>query len=198
MARCIGVSEDGVSRLVVSPARVPSSVTRQTSVGPHLGVADTRRGDRHDVPGTDADIARAADGQPVGKQACAVADELRASRRTRRSRWDTPTRILDGHPTTWASRWPPTSCSTGCAVRAGRLRGDARRKSGALFPHCVLGLDELRRRIDEAAALVGLGNLALSPQCGFASIAEGGNHLTDDDQYAKLRLVADTARAVWG
>jgi 5-methyltetrahydropteroyltriglutamate--homocysteine methyltransferase len=69
---------------------------------------------------------------------------------------------------------------------------------GALFPHCVLGLDELRRRIDEAAALVGLGNLALSPQCGFASIAEGGNHLTDDDQYAKLRLVAGAARAVWG
>jgi len=58
--------------------------------------------------------------------------------------------------------------------------------------------DELRRRIDEAAKLVGLGNLALSPQCGFASIAEGGNHLTTGEQFAKLRLVADTARAVWG
>lgn len=58
--------------------------------------------------------------------------------------------------------------------------------------------DELRRRVDEAAALVGLGNLALSPQCGFASIAEGGNHLTEDEQFAKLRLVADTARAIWG
>jgi 5-methyltetrahydropteroyltriglutamate--homocysteine methyltransferase len=57
---------------------------------------------------------------------------------------------------------------------------------------------ELRRRIDEAAALVDVGNLALSPQCGFASIAEGGNHLTEDEQFAKLRLVADTARAIWG
>jgi 5-methyltetrahydropteroyltriglutamate--homocysteine methyltransferase len=58
--------------------------------------------------------------------------------------------------------------------------------------------DELRRRIDEAAAYVDPGHLALSPQCGFASVAEGGNHLTEDDQFAKLRLVADTARAIWG
>jgi 5-methyltetrahydropteroyltriglutamate--homocysteine methyltransferase len=57
---------------------------------------------------------------------------------------------------------------------------------------------ELRRRIDEAAALVDIGSLALSPQCGFASVAEGGNHLTEDEQFAKLRLVADTARATWG
>jgi 5-methyltetrahydropteroyltriglutamate--homocysteine methyltransferase len=57
---------------------------------------------------------------------------------------------------------------------------------------------ELRRRIDEAATLVDIGNLALSPQCGFASVAEGGNHLTEDEQFAKLRLVADTARAIWG
>jgi 5-methyltetrahydropteroyltriglutamate--homocysteine methyltransferase len=57
---------------------------------------------------------------------------------------------------------------------------------------------DLRRRIDEAARLVDLGNLALSPQCGFASIAEGGNHLTEDEQFAKLRLVAETARMVWG
>jgi 5-methyltetrahydropteroyltriglutamate--homocysteine methyltransferase len=58
--------------------------------------------------------------------------------------------------------------------------------------------DELRRRIDEAARLVDPGHLALSPQCGFASIAAGGNLLTSDEQFAKLRLVADTARAVWG
>ncbi len=58
--------------------------------------------------------------------------------------------------------------------------------------------DALRRRMDEAAALAGLDNLALSPQCGFASIAEGGNHLTEQEQFAKLRLVADTARAIWG
>jgi 5-methyltetrahydropteroyltriglutamate--homocysteine methyltransferase len=56
--------------------------------------------------------------------------------------------------------------------------------------------DQLARRIDEASRFVPLENLALSPQCGFASTAEG-NLLTEDDQWAKLRLVADTARRVW-
>jgi len=58
--------------------------------------------------------------------------------------------------------------------------------------------DSLRRRIDEAAKFTDLDNLALSPQCGFASIAEGGNLLTPDQEFAKLRLVADVARATWG
>jgi len=58
--------------------------------------------------------------------------------------------------------------------------------------------DELRRRIDEAAIHLDLGRLALSPQCGFASIAEGGNLLSADEQFAKLALVAEVARAVWG
>ena len=48
--------------------------------GPHVPVGDPRRGDGHDVAHADADVARAADGQPVGKQARAIADELRASR----------------------------------------------------------------------------------------------------------------------
>jgi 5-methyltetrahydropteroyltriglutamate--homocysteine methyltransferase len=56
----------------------------------------------------------------------------------------------------------------------------------------------LRRRIDEAAAFVDADRLALSPQCGFASVAEGGNRLSANDQFAKLRLVCDTARAAWG
>jgi 5-methyltetrahydropteroyltriglutamate--homocysteine methyltransferase len=56
--------------------------------------------------------------------------------------------------------------------------------------------DELRRRIDEAGKFVPLDELALSPQCGFASTLEG-NLLSEDDQWAKLRLVVDTARAVW-
>ena len=54
----------------------------------------------------------------------------------------------------------------------------------------------LRRRIDQASRHVPLDDLALSPQCGFASTMEG-NLLTEDDQWAKLRLVVDTARAVW-
>jgi 5-methyltetrahydropteroyltriglutamate--homocysteine methyltransferase len=57
--------------------------------------------------------------------------------------------------------------------------------------------DALRRRIDEAAKLVDIGDLALSPQCGFASIAQGGNLLSQDQESAKLRLVADVARATW-
>jgi 5-methyltetrahydropteroyltriglutamate--homocysteine methyltransferase len=57
--------------------------------------------------------------------------------------------------------------------------------------------DVLARRIEEAARLVPLENLALSPQCGFASTMEG-NLLSEDDQWAKLRLVVETARKVWG
>jgi 5-methyltetrahydropteroyltriglutamate--homocysteine methyltransferase len=57
--------------------------------------------------------------------------------------------------------------------------------------------DDLRRRIDEAARFIPLENLALSPQCGFASVA-AGNLLSIDDQWRKLELVVDTARKVWG
>ncbi len=57
--------------------------------------------------------------------------------------------------------------------------------------------DELKRRIDEAARHVPLDQLALSPQCGFSSTVHG-NELTIDDQIAKLELVAETAREVWG
>lgn len=55
----------------------------------------------------------------------------------------------------------------------------------------------LKRRIAEATQYVPLERLALSPQCGFASTEEG-NLLSEADQAAKLRLVAETAREVWG
>ena len=58
-------------------------------------------------------------------------------------------------------------------------------------------VDELRRRIDEAARIVPLARLALSPQCGFASTM-AGNRISPADQDAKLRRVAETARLVWG
>ena len=57
--------------------------------------------------------------------------------------------------------------------------------------------DQLLRRIDEAARYVPIENLALSPQCGFASTAPG-NLLTWDEQRRKLELVVQTARRVWG
>jgi 5-methyltetrahydropteroyltriglutamate--homocysteine methyltransferase len=56
--------------------------------------------------------------------------------------------------------------------------------------------DELAARIDEASRYVPLDQLCLSPQCGFASTVEG-NALSEDDQWAKLRLVVDTAAQVW-
>jgi len=57
--------------------------------------------------------------------------------------------------------------------------------------------DALKRRIEEASQFVPLERLALSPQCGFAS-TEAGNALSAEDQAAKLKLVADVAKSVWG
>jgi 5-methyltetrahydropteroyltriglutamate--homocysteine methyltransferase len=57
--------------------------------------------------------------------------------------------------------------------------------------------DELKRRIEEAAKVVPLEQLCLSPQCGFASTQEG-NRLTEDQQMQKLELVVQVAEDVWG
>lgn len=57
--------------------------------------------------------------------------------------------------------------------------------------------DDLMRRIDEASRLVPLEDLALSPQCGFASTVEG-NIITPEDQWRKLDRVVEVARRVWG
>ena len=57
--------------------------------------------------------------------------------------------------------------------------------------------DALMRRIDGAAKYLPLENLAISPQCGFASTAPG-DMLTWDEQRRKLELVVDTAWKVWG
>jgi 5-methyltetrahydropteroyltriglutamate--homocysteine methyltransferase len=65
-------------------------------------------------------------------------------------------------------------------------------KSGALESK-----DELKRRIEEAARFADIEQLCLSPQCGFSSTADG-NDLTLEQQAAKLRLVVETAREVWG
>jgi 5-methyltetrahydropteroyltriglutamate--homocysteine methyltransferase len=55
----------------------------------------------------------------------------------------------------------------------------------------------LRRRIEEAAKIVPLEDLCLSPQCGFSS-THHGNALSQDDQWRKLALIVETAREVWG
>jgi 5-methyltetrahydropteroyltriglutamate--homocysteine methyltransferase len=74
--------------------------------------------------------------------------------------------------------------------------------------HVVLGIvtsklgaveskDNLKRRIEEAAKFAPLDQLCLSPQCGFASTEEG-NVLAEDQQWAKLALIVDVAKEVWG
>ena len=139
----------------------------------------------------------------------------RAARRGRRS----PS--TSAAATTGASGTPradttrsPRSCSTSSTSIAFLLEYESER-AGTFEPlrfvprgkSVVLGLvssklpelesqDHLRRRIDEASRYVPLENLALSPQCGFASTMEG-NLLTEDEQWRKLQLVVDTARAVW-
>jgi methionine synthase II (cobalamin-independent) len=57
--------------------------------------------------------------------------------------------------------------------------------------------DELKRRIEEASKYVDIDQLALSPQCGFASTEEG-NLLAEEEQWAKLRMIVELAGEVWG
>jgi 5-methyltetrahydropteroyltriglutamate--homocysteine methyltransferase len=57
--------------------------------------------------------------------------------------------------------------------------------------------DEIKRRIEQAAKYVPLDQLCLSPQCGFASTEEG-NVLSEDEQWAKLRMIVEIAEDVWG
>jgi 5-methyltetrahydropteroyltriglutamate--homocysteine methyltransferase len=65
-------------------------------------------------------------------------------------------------------------------------------KSGELEPQ-----DELVRRIEEAARFADIDDLAIGPQCGFAS-STGGNRIDEAAQWRKLALCADVARRVWG
>lgn len=58
-------------------------------------------------------------------------------------------------------------------------------------------INDLGKRIDEAAQYIPLDNLCVSPQCGFSS-THHGNDLTYDDQWRKIELVVNTAINVWG
>ena len=57
--------------------------------------------------------------------------------------------------------------------------------------------DDIKRRISEATKFVALEQLCLSPQCGFASTEEG-NILTEEAQWAKLKMIVDISKEVWG
>ena len=91
------------------------------------------------------------------------------------------------------------------SARAGGFEPLRRLKKGRL---AVLGLvttktgtleskDAIKRRIEEAAKFTDLDQLCLSPQCGFASTEEG-NTLAEEDQWAKLKMIVEVAKEVWG
>ncbi len=90
-------------------------------------------------------------------------------------------------------------------ARAGGFEPLRRLQKGRL---AVLGLvttktgtleakDAIERRIEEAAKFADIEQLCLSPQCGFASTEEG-NILAEDEQWAKLKMIGEVAREVWG
>jgi 5-methyltetrahydropteroyltriglutamate--homocysteine methyltransferase len=56
--------------------------------------------------------------------------------------------------------------------------------------------DDLVRRVNEAGRFMPMEQMCLSPQCGFSSTVEG-NELTEADQWAKLRLIVETADRIW-
>ncbi|MGO9700252.1 MAG: 5-methyltetrahydropteroyltriglutamate--homocysteine S-methyltransferase [Xanthobacteraceae bacterium] len=91
------------------------------------------------------------------------------------------------------------------SARAGGFEPLRRLQKGRL---AVLGLvttktgtleskDAIKRRIEEAAKFTDLDQLCLSPQCGFASTEEG-NTLAEEDQWAKLKMIVEVAKEVWG
>ena len=55
---------------------------------------------------------------------------------------------------------------------------------------------DIARRLEAAARIVPLDRLALSPQCGFASSGRG-NPLSEEEQWAKLKLVTDVTQQIW-
>jgi 5-methyltetrahydropteroyltriglutamate--homocysteine methyltransferase len=83
------------------------------------------------------------------------------------------------------------------ARRAGREDGRRRSLSAQAVEHDLPSKDELKRRAEEAGEYVDVDQLCLSGQCGFSSTVEG-NALSHDKQWAKLALIVETAREVWG
>ena len=118
-------------------------------------------------------------------------------RRVAMSRWP---RRFSTRSTPMRISWSTIASGRGGSSRFASCRGDTRWWCWGWSPARqgrLRAKDELKRRIDEAAKYLPLEQLALSPQCGFASTEEG-NTLTEDEQWAKLRLCVEVAREVWG
>ena len=118
---------------------------------------------------TDAEQLMASAGLPVRALGVMAAERSSALP-------DVPTMAEQGHPELLSSTWFALLAPKGTPA-------DVVRKLSAA--------------IDQAARYIPLEQLCLSPQCGFSSTEEG-NELTIDDQIAKLRLIVETAREVWG
>jgi methionine synthase II (cobalamin-independent) len=83
------------------------------------------------------------------------------------------------------------------ADQAGSLLRPAKLKTARMeYEQGTISGDELHR-IEEAARIVDIDQLCISPQCGFSSTEEG-NILTEADQWNKLKLTVDIAKEVWG
>ena len=67
----------------------------------------------------------------------------------------------------------------------------------AILAKAGIAVENLKRRIDQAAKYAPLDQLCMSGQCGFASTEEG-NLLTEEEQWAKLRRIVEVADEVWG
>ena len=98
-----------------------------------------------------------------------------------------------------AISWNTTPSAPAASSRCGLCRRASRSCSASSPPRPASSRARttLKRRIDEAAKFVALDQLCLSPQCGFASTEEG-NTLTEDEQWAKLRMIVEVADEVWG
>ncbi len=81
-------------------------------------------------------------------------------------------------------------------IRARRTAVPCRTHRQLLAPPALESADQIKRRNEEASAYVDIDRLALSPQCGFASLYTG-NPITFEDQVNKLRLIVEVARDVW-
>jgi hypothetical protein len=82
-------------------------------------------------------------------------------------------------------------------MRRSPTRPSERRPGTAIGIHICRGNARSACRIEWASQHIPLDDLAIGLQCGFASVVEG-NVITEADQWAKLRLVVETAREVWG
>ena len=103
------------------------------------------------------------------------------------------------HRRTTATSSSTTASAPAASSRCGSCPRATRRScSGSSRPRAASSRtsDAVKKRIDEASAFAPLEQLALSPQCGFASTEEG-NVLTEDEQWAKIREVVAIADDVW-